>query len=208
MRMITLYHYPQSRSLRVLWLLEELALPYQLEVLALGPTGLQSERYRQIHPLGRVPALRDGDVLMHESGAILEYLLERYGDGRLAPAPDSPERATFLQWFHYAEATALPPLSDLAQHSVLKPEAERIAALVPDAIARARASMAVVEGALAGRHYLCGREFTAADIMMGYTVQLAKWFHVIGEESPNQQAYLARLNARPAMQKALAPANR
>src|SRR5262249_21670911 len=105
--MIKLYHAPLTRSVRILWLLEDLRLPHQLERVACQPPKTpcsQKSRY------GKVPAMEDGALAMCESGAILEYILERYGDGRLAPAPGTAERGLFLQWVHFAEATALPPL--------------------------------------------------------------------------------------------------
>ena len=201
--MLTLYHSPRTRSLRVLWLLEELGVPYELQTLTFAPADLKSEAYLRINPLGKVPAIRDGDVQMFESGAIVEYLVERYGDGRLAPPLGTAQRAAYLQWVHFAESTAMPPISDLAQHTMFKPEAERLAAIVPDALARIRAWMQTLEAALGGRDYACGADFTAADVMLGYSVLLTKWFNLIGDEYPNLAAYVARLEQRPALQTAL-----
>jgi glutathione S-transferase len=135
--MIIVHHAPKARSVRVVWLLEELGVPYQVKPVALSGESLRSDEHLKVHPLGKVPAIQDGDVTMIESGAIVEYLIERYGNGRLAPAPGTPARAQYLQWLHFGEATCLPPLSDLVQHSFLRPEAERIPAMVPDAQARA-----------------------------------------------------------------------
>lgn len=201
--MITLYHSPRTRSLRVLWLLEELGVPYELRTLTFAPAELKSDAYLRIHPLGKVPSIRDGDVQMFESGAIVEYLIERYGDGRLAPPLGTPERAAYLQWVHFAESTAMPPISDLAQHTLFKPEGERLAAMVPDATARIHAWMQTLEAALAGRDYACGATFSGADVMLGYSVLLTKWFQLIGAQYPNLAAYVERLEARPALQKTL-----
>jgi glutathione S-transferase len=200
--MVTLFHSPRTRSLRVLWLLEELGIPYELRTLPFTPESLKSPEYLRINPLGKVPAIQDGDAQMFESGAIVEYLVEKYGNGRLAPAPGTPARAAYLQWIHFAEATAMPPISELAQHTMFKPEAERIAAIVPDAQARIQNWLTTVEAAMDGRDYLCGSELTAADVMLGYSLLLTKWFGLLGDR-PNLTAYLARLEARPALQKAL-----
>jgi glutathione S-transferase len=201
--MIALYHSPRTRSVRVLWLLEELGIPYELRTMAFTPETLKGPEYAKVNPLGKVPSIQDGELTMFESGAIVEYLVERYGQGRLAPPVGSPARGTYLQWIHFAEATCLPPLSDLAQHTMFKPEAERIPAIVPDAHARAGTWLAALEPALSGKQYLLGDTFSAADVMMGYGLLLTKWFGLLGEQYPNLSAYLARLEQRPALQKAL-----
>ena len=131
--MITLYHCPLTRSIRIYWLLEELGLPYKLERVAIAPfrasklaSLLTPESLQRgshaAHPLGKVPAIEDQDLTLFESGAILEYILERYGKGRLAPAPGTPDRGPYLQWVHFAEATALSPLGDIVSHTYFLPE--------------------------------------------------------------------------------------
>lgn len=198
--MIKLYHAPMTRSIRIYWLLEELGLPYELSIVPFTPAKLP---FAQPSPYGKIPAIEDGEVVMFESGAILEYILERYGEGRLAPKPGTPERAAFLQWVHFAEATCLPPLGDVIRHTLFKPEAERIPVVVEEGRARAAAAFAVVERALEGGDYLLGREFSGADIMMGLTLLIARRVKVLDERFPRLQAYLARLEARPALRKAL-----
>jgi len=198
--MIKLHHAPLTRSIRIYWLLEELGLPYQLEVVKFTPG---KTPFAQATPYGKVPAIEDDGLTMFESGAILEYILERYGEGRLAPRIGTPQRGLFLQWVHFAEATALPPLGDIIRHTLFKPEPERIPAVVEDARIRAAATFAVVERALEGKPYLLGGEFSAADIMMGLTLLIARRVNVLDDRFPNLQAYLARLEARPALQKAL-----
>lgn len=200
--MIKLYHIPRSRSVRVAWLLEELGVPYETVTMTFG--GLKKPEYLRIHPLGKVPAIQDGALTMFESGAIVEYLLETYGNGRLAPAPGTDDRGRFLQWMHYGEATLLPPLGEIAAHTFFRPEAERIAAVVIDARARLDAALAVLESALAGRAYLVGDSFTAADLMVGYSLGLANLFGLLGESHANLAAYLARIEARPAYRKVTA----
>lgn len=192
--MIKLYHSPRSRSVRVRWLLEELGLPYELVQRAYKPPALP---FAQDSPMGKFPALEDGPVVMIESGAIVEYLLEQYGAGRLGPRAGEPGRAAFLQWLHFAEATLLPPVLEILRHTLLKPEAERIAAVVTDGRARTGRTLDVLEGELGDKSYLLGDEFTAADIMMAYGLQWAQQFGLL-EARPKLAAYLQRLLARPA----------
>jgi len=194
--MVTVYHAPHSRSVRVRWLLEELGdVPYEVETKSFET--LKSPEYLKIHPLGAVPAIRDGDVAMFESGAILEYLLERYGKGRLAPAAGTPARAKYLQWLHFGEATMAPPLVDVLRHQMFLPEAERVPAVADAGRARFKQLLDVLEAALAGREHLCG-EFTAADIMVGYALRLAGMFGLGLDGHPGVAGYFARLSARPA----------
>ena len=198
--MITLYHVPLSRSLRVRWLLEELGLPYELATRSFAE--LKRPEHLALHPLGKVPVLSDGDLVLFESGAILQYLLERYGCGRLEPKPGTPERARYWQWFHYAEASVTPPLGLIVRHTVLLPESERIAAVVAGARAEAQRVLAPVERALAGQSWLLP-DFSPADIMLGYSVKLASLLRLLGEATPNLVAYLARCEERPAYQRAI-----
>ena len=199
--MLTLYHAPFSRSLRVRWLLEELGLEYRLEKRTFAE--LKRPEYLALHPLGKVPALSDGAVVLFESGAILQHLLERYGEGRLEPKPGTPERALFWQWFHYAEASVAPPLGWIVRHTVLLPEGERIPAVAAGARAQALQALAPVERALEGRSWLLP-DFSAADVMMGYSVKLASLMRLLDGGTPNLAAYLARCEERPAYQRAAA----
>ena len=199
--MLTLHHAPFSRSLRVRWLLEELGLPYQL-VTHTFPE-LKQPDYLALHPLGKIPVLQDGEVVLFESGAIVQHLLERHGGGRLEPKAGTPERALFWQWFHFAEATVTPPLGMVVRHSRLLPEAERVPSVLAFARQGAGAALGVVERALADRAWLL-LEFSAADVMMGYSVKLASLLGLIGEPTPRLAAYLARCEERPAWQRAVA----
>jgi glutathione S-transferase len=200
--MIKLWFAPRTRSVRVLWLLEELGLPYQLERVTFQPPATRF--HVQATPTGKFPTIEDGDVVMAESGAIVEYLLERYGDGRLAPPIGSPERPAFLQWLHYAESTAFPPLGIVVWLSTYRSGESDDPELLADARARAAASFDRLEGELRGREYLLPSGFSAADIMMGFTVVAGRLLGVWGDEHPALGAYTARLTERPAYQKALA----
>lgn len=196
--MIKLYHAPRSRSVRVRWLLEELGLPYELMLREYQPP---ARPFAQDSPLGKFPALEDGDVVMIESGAIIEYLLETYGEGRLGPQRGESGRPAFLQWLHFAEATLLPPLLDVLRHTLLKPEPERIAAVAADGRVRAERTLEVLEHELGEGPYLLGAEFTAADISMAYGLGWAHHFGMLAR-FPRLDAYLQRLLARPAAQRA------
>jgi glutathione S-transferase len=200
--MINLYHAPMTRSLRIVWLLEELGLPYELKkVTFVPPTGTP---FAQATPSGKLPVIEDGELVMFESGAILEYILERYGNGRLAPAVGTPLRGTFLQWVHFAEGTLFPPLGEIAWHTMFGSEESRSPVAAETARKRAAAALAVLDKALAGKDYLVGREFSGADIMMGYSLLAAQYLNVLGDGYPNIQAYVGRLAGRPAFQKAAA----
>ena len=198
--MIKLYHAPRTRSFRIVWLLEELGLRYEVETMTFVPP---QTAFTQASPFGKFPAIEDGELTMFESGAILEYVIERYGNGRLAPAPGSALRGPYLQWLHFAEATAFPPIGEMVRHTIFKPESERIPAVVADARGRAQVTLGVPEKALGDKDYMIG-DFSGADIMMGFTLVAAKLLGVLDDRFPNLQAYLARLEARPAFQKAAA----
>jgi glutathione S-transferase len=189
---IVLYHAPRTRSVRVRWLLEELGLPHELRTVTFNAEGM----YGQATPLGKLPVIQDGDVVIGESGAILEYLLERYGGGRLAPAIGDKDRGRFLQWMHFAESTAYSPLSPLIWHGFYRRNADRFPEVMADARDRARAALDFAERALEG-DYLLG-DFSAADIMLAFTLAAAQSVGVLDERFPRLRAYLERLQARPA----------
>ena len=199
--MLTLYHSPLTRSVRIVWLLEELGLPYELRSVPFEPPA--PKPFAQKTPFGKVPALEDDGVAMFESGAILEYVLEKYGGGRLAPAPGDPRRARFLQWVHFADSTGFSGLGNLAWHTRHRQDAERIPDAIADYTTWATAALDALERELAGKRFILGEEFSGADVMLGYTVLVAKSFGVLGEGHPNVNAYLARLSERPALRKAL-----
>ncbi len=197
-----LYHCAGSRSVRVRWLLEELGLEHELEELPFGPQALKSEAFRRVNPLGRVPALIDGDLVMHESGAIVQYILETYAEGRLQPAIGTRERGEFLNWIHFAEASLMVPVGMLIGQLVFTPEAQRNAGMIAYGQQKYAEQMKLVDDSLAGREWLLG-EFSAADVMLGYTVFLAAYIRMLDETTPNVQAYFARVRARPAWQRAM-----
>lgn len=201
--MITIYHAPGTRSIRVIWLCEELQIPYEIVAVDFSAAYRATPEWRQRNPVGKVPAMTDDGVSMFESGAMVDFVLERHGNGRLRPAPGTPESALYLQWSWFAEATFARPLGDIAQHTFVKPETERIPAVVEDARARSLTCMDALEAAVPDGRYLVNGTFTAADIMMGYTLILARRFKVLTPSThPNVNACMARLESHPGFIKA------
>ncbi len=198
--MLKLYHAQLTRSIRIIWLLEELGVPYELATVAFKPP---RHSFEQDTPAGKFPVLEDGDLVMFESGAILEYVIEKYGKGRLAPAIGTPERGRYLQWVHFAEATAFPPIGDVARHTMFLPEPDRLPQVAADGRVRTKNALDVLEKALNGKDYLVGNELSGADIMMGYFLMAARMLGCVGSEHTNVAAYWERLAARPGFQKAL-----
>jgi len=197
------HHIPNTRSVRVVWLLEELGLPYDVQKYELKPASLRTEAYTKIHPMNRVPSIEDGDVTMFESGAIIQYILAKYGDGRLAPAPDSDKFHKYLQWFHYCEGMLMPPVNAIVVQTVLLPEERRSEVALAQATKLLGRMLTAVEQELSGQDYLAGA-FTAADIMSGQACIVSHRLGADVSDKPNVQAYIARLKARPALQRALA----
>lgn len=199
--MLKLYFAPRTRSIRVRWLLEELGIPHALERVEFRPP---SAAFAQATPSGKFPVLVDGDVVMGESGAIVEYVLEKYGGGRLAPAIGSSQRGEFLQWVHFAEGTAFPPLGVLIWHGIYRGDAERVPEAMDAARSRAHAALTVLEKHLSERDHLLGDDFSAADIMVGFTVAAAQFLGLLAAGYPATSAYLRRLSQRPAFHRATA----
>jgi len=196
-----IHHAPNTRSVRIVWLFEELGLPYQLEQYKLGDPSMRSPAYLKVHPMGRVPALEDGDVTLFESGAIVEYVLARHGGGRMRPAVDAPEFPAYLQWLHYAEGMLMPPVNIIVVETILLPPERRNEENVNRATKLLGRMLGAVDMHMAGREYLAG-EFSGADIMTGHACTVARRLGADVADKPNVEAYIERCNARPAMQKA------
>jgi len=197
-----LYHCAKTRSTRVLWLLEELGLDYDLEVMPFDPKALQQPDYLSLNPFGKVPALVDGPVSMFESIAIMQYILEHYANGRLEPDRKGPDYGVFLQWLVFGEATLMGQIAVIGQHTFLLPEGERN----PAEVERARKTLAtyaeILDEELSGKSYLAAETFTAADISVGYALFLLHMFDVYPAGNANLDAYYERLAARRAFQTA------
>jgi glutathione S-transferase len=202
--MIKIHHARRTRSARVIWLLEELGVPYQIQQLEFTPAALQTPEHLSLHPLGQLPVIEDDGVTMIESGAILEYLLERYGEGRLAPALGSPTRSQYLQWFHYGEASLARYVSDIVRGRFGVPESTRCVEFIPFARERFKQAITPVDKVLGTREFIAGPEFSAADIMVSYGIVMAKIVGELPADFANVAAYMSRLKSRPAYTKAWA----
>ena len=200
--MIKLWFAPRTRAVRIAWLLEELALPYELERVDFEPTA--TAFFAQKTPLGKLPVIEDDGIVLGESGAIIEYILEQYGSGRLAPGVGSSTRALYLQWLHFAESTAFPPLGIVIWLTLYRTDAASHPELVQDAAGRAASGLEFLEKHFGSGPWLLGEDFSAADIMMGFTLLAAQTVGVLDGRFPVTSAYLGRLLERPALQKALA----
>ena len=198
--MLTIYHVKGTRAVRVIWLCEELRIPYQIEVIDFSPAFRNSPEWRSKSPTGKVPAMTDGDLTMFESGAMVEYLLERHGDGGLLPEPGTADRALCRQWSWFAEATFARPLGEIVNHNRIAPKGGLVDFVIEDCKARARTCIAAIEDIVAQADYLVGNTFTVADIMTGYSLLLATNFGVLGDDFPHTQAYFERLSQRPGFQ--------
>ena len=200
--MLKLHFAPNSRAGRIVWLLEELGLEYEVNRMDFHPKDLKSEEHRERHPLGRVPVLDDGDVSIFESGAIVEYVMARHGDAGLKPAVDAPEFPEYLQWFHYCEGMVMPPMNTVVVHTMLLPPDRRDATVLAQAKKLLGRAIAPVNEALEGRDYLIG-DFSAADVMLGHSLFMSNRFGEVSDEMANIKSYLGRVEARPAFQKAM-----
>lgn len=200
--MLKLHFAPNSRAGRIVWLLEELGLPYELNKMAFHPEALKSDEHRQRHPLGRVPVLDDGDVSIYESGAIVEYILERHKNGGLKPAVEAPEFPEYLQWFHYCEGMTMPPINTIVVHTLILPEERRDATVLGQAQRLLTKALVPVNETLADKDYLIG-DFSAADIMLGHSVYMSNRFGCVTDDMVNIKAYINRIESRPAFQTAI-----
>jgi glutathione S-transferase len=213
--MITVHHLNNSRSQRVLWLLEELGLPYEIQKYQRDPkTMLAPPELKAVHPLGKSPVITDGDAVVAESGAIIEYLLDRYGEGRLRPAAGTPERLRFTYWLHFAEGTAMNPLlMKLVFNRILhapmpffaKPIARGIANKVLSSFVdpNIRSQLDFMEAELGKSEWFAGSEFSAADIQMSFPLEAAAQRAGLDASRPRLSAFLKRIHARPAYRRAL-----
>ena len=198
--MIVVHHLNNSRSQRILWLLEELGVPYEIKFYQRdATTNLAPPELKAVHPLGKSPVIVDGGHTLAESGAIVDYLIRTYGHGRLAPAADSPDHETYLEWLHYAEGSAMLPLMLLLYTMRLGEAAAPLKGRIDDEIAN---HLGYVNQALEGRDYLVGNEFTGADVQMSFVGEVGRAFGRLAP-FPNIAAWVERLHARPAFKKAL-----
>lgn len=202
--MLTVHHLGKSQSERVVWLCEELGIPYDLRVYARDPvTMLAPPEYKVLHPLGAAPVITDGDVVLAESGAIVEYITQKHGGGRLTLPPSADAYATYLYWLHFTNGTLQPALG---RGMVLRRAGADEASPLMQAMAdRQRLALGLVEAQLAEGEFLVGLQFTAADIIIMFTLTTMRYFLPVDLASyPAILAYIQRLAARPAYQAAMA----
>ena len=200
--MLTLHFAPNSRAGRIVWLLEELELVYDINKMAFHPQDLKSDAHRARHPLGRVPVLDDGDIRIFESGAIVEYVLARHKNGGLRPAEAAAEFPEYLQWFHYCEGMVMPPVNTIVVQTVLLPPDRRDETALAQAKRLLSKALEPVNGALEGRDYVIG-DFSAADIMLGHACFMSNRLGCVGDDMPHLKAYVERIANRPAFKTAI-----
>lgn len=200
---LKVYHSPPSRSVRVVWALEELGLAYEVERVKFDRAYFKSPEWRAISPAGKIPVVYDDGRPLIESVAIIHYIAETYGEGRLARRPMDADYGEFLQWLHYGEAGMGPYGAMLIGQTRVLPKEQRIPAMKEWAIGECRNCCGLVEGALDGKDFILGEDFSLADISLGYMLYLIK---LSGESGgifgPRTKLYLARLTAREAWRKA------
>ncbi len=213
--MLTVHHLNNSRSQRVLWLLEELGQPYDIHpYLRDGQTMLAPPELLTVHPLGKSPVLTDGERVVAETGAIVEYLLERHGQGQLLPAAGSDEALRYRYWLHFAEGSAMPPLlmklvfdkvASAKMPFFVKPVARGIARQVMDRMVwpNLNRQLDFMESELAQRDWFAGSRITGADIMMSFPLEAAAQRGGLNASRPRLMDFLQRIHARPAYRRAL-----
>ena len=212
--MLTVHHLNNSRSQRVLWLLEELGIPYEIKFYQRGSDMLAPKELRAVHPLGKSPVITDQGHTIAESGAIIEYIVETYEDGRLMPRPKTPERLRYTYWLHYAEGSAMFPLllkliiGMLPKRSplLMKPVMGAVSSQLLTKLVnpRLKQHMAFWEQELTKSEWFAGEEFTAADIQMSFPLEAASARGGLNAaDHPRCMAFLERIHARPAYQRAL-----
>ena len=198
--MITVHHLNESRSQRILWLLEELGLDYEIKRYERdAATRLAPPELKAVHPLGKSPVITVGDRTIHESGAIIDYIIRWHGGGRLAPSQHKAAYDQYLMWLHYAEGSAMLPLMLLMYTMRL---GEAAAPLHPRIESEIANHLGYIDQSLSGREYLLGDDLTGADIQMSFIPEVAKAFGKL-PAYPNMAAWIERLHARPAWKKAL-----
>ena len=200
--MLKVHFAPNSRAGRIIWLLEELELPYEVNKMDFHPKDLKSDEHRSRHPLGRIPVLDDGDIRIYESGAIVEYILERHKNGGLKPDVSSNSYPDYLQWFHYCEGMVMPPINTIVVQTILLPEDRRDETVLNQAKKLLSKSLEPVNKELEGKEYLIG-DFSAADIMLGHACFMSNRLGCVSEEMSNMKSYVDNINKRPAFQTAI-----
>ena len=200
--MLKVHFVAGTRAGRIVWLLEELGLDYEVNIMPFTKEGLKSSEHRARHALGRVPVLEDGDISIFESGAIVDYILERHKNGGLKPASSTAEFPGYLQWFHYCEGMVMPPMNQIVVQKFLLPPDRRDETALRQAENLLGKSLVPVNQALEGKDYLIG-DFSAADIMLGHACFMANRNGCVHDEMTHLKTYISNIESRPAFQKAI-----
>jgi glutathione S-transferase len=196
--MLKVHHLNNSRSQRILWLLEELGTPYEIvKYQRMSPMPLAPPELKEIHPLGKSPVITDGDKTIAESGAIVEYVIDRYGNGRLRPKHGTDDYWKYVEWMHYAEGSAMLPLLLALYAGLLGDGAALLRPRIDGEIAN---NLSYMETALAGRDFFVGKDLTGADIQLIFVLEAAGSRL---EPYPGLTAYRDRMHARPAYQRGI-----
>lgn len=201
--MLTVHHLGKSQSERIVWLCEELEIPYELKRYARDPvTTLAPPEYKALHPMGAAPVITDGALVLAESGAIIEYIIARYGGGRLALPPNHPDFVHYLYWFHFANGNLQPNMGRNMMLRRLNPAEDNPTVLA--AKGRLDRALAFIEARLGAAEYLAGGEFTAADIITVFSLTTMRLYLPLEFTAyPHIRAYLGRIGARDAYQRAM-----
>ena len=195
--MIKIYHAKGTRGLRVMWLCEELNIDYEVQNVDFSKEFRFSEQWLKINPLGKLPSLRDGDILLFESCAMIQYILDKYGGGKLQPSPSTTSYAYFLQWLWFSEATFARPIGEIVNHRREFPDEQEIPEVVQEMQSRIYKCLDALNEALEGKDFILGKDFTAADISLGYSLLIAQ--NRIDKEFPEKvDKYWGNISSRRA----------
>ena len=201
--MLTLHFCSNSRSQRVLWTLEELKLPYTLNKIKFHPSELKSEEHKKRHPLGRVPVLEDNDITLFESGAIIDYLIEKYDESGLKPSIENKLFPTYLQWYHYCEGMVMPPMNSIVVHTLILPVDRRDPEVLRQAKNLLTKSIIPINELLSENTFLIGQNISGVDFMLGHSLYMANKLNCVNEDMTNIHEYLKLINNLDSFQKAI-----
>ena len=198
---MTIYYVAGTRAIRPVWLCEELQIPYQRQDVSFDPKFRASTEWRKINPVGKVPAMRDGDLVLFESCAMVQVILDRYGKGQLEPEKGTNENALMHQWSWFAESTLARPAGEIVNHQRVFGD-DAVAKAIAEMKERVRLCLRAVDDAIVNKEFLLDFGFSAADINLGYSLHLANKY-VDYDDLVNAKTYYERLTARPAFQRSI-----
>ena len=201
--MLTLHYCSNSRAQRVLWLLEELKLPYKLNKIKFHPAELKSEEHRKRHPLGRVPVLEDGEVSIFESGAIIEYIIEKYDNSGLKPNIENQLFPIYLQWFHYCEGMVMPPMNTIVVHTLILPQERRDPEVLRQAKNLLTKAILPANELLSKNKFLIRDKISGVDFMLGHSLYMANRLDCVGTDMNHISRYIKLINSLKSFEKAV-----